>query len=93
MNCIFSKPVYWDSDQLEFLPLNGEIKRGDTWLYSEANCSSTEQYEVIENSTTGASWILEKTFSYGDFFVMFILTIFVLIKVVEIIFGNFFKNV
>lgn len=52
----------------------------------------TELYEYIENTTTSAGFYLEKSFSYGDFFVMGFLTLFALLKIVELIWSIFMKN-
>lgn len=77
MNCIFSEPV--------------DLGSGD-YEYSEIDCEVGDIYELMENATTGAEFYLEKTFSYGDFFVVFCLMIFVLFEIVKIIWKGFVKK-
>jgi len=60
--------------------------------FSEIICETSDFYELIENQTTTASFYLDKTFSYGDFFIMGFLTLFCLVKIVEIIWGKFVED-
>jgi hypothetical protein len=78
--CIFSEPVNLGTEELP------------DWEYSKMLCDDPELYELIENETTEAEFYLNKSFSYGDFFVMFILTVFVLFGIVKIIWSNFVKK-
>lgn len=78
--CVFSSPVNLGTTELP------------DWEYSEMLCDDPNIYELIENATTEAEFYLEKTFSYGDFFVMFFLTIFVLLAIVKIIWNSFIKK-
>lgn len=66
-----------------------DLENGD-WEYSQIDCDYSGLYEYVENTTTSASFYLEKSFTYGDFFVMGLLTLFFLIKIVEIIWNKFF---
>lgn len=66
--------------------LGSEIK--PDYEFSEIICETSDLYEFIENPTTTSSFVLDKTFSYGDFFVMGFLTIFLIIKAVEIIWNK-----
>lgn len=70
--------------------LGTEIK--PDYEFSAFDCDLSSIYEFVENPTTTSSFYLEKTFSYGDFFVMFFLTAFAVVKIVEIIWTNFFKK-
>lgn len=65
-----------------------DLGNGD-WEYSEIACGL---YEYIENTTTSASFYLEKSFTYGDFFTMGFLTLFVLFEIAKIIWENFIKK-
>lgn len=79
-SCEFSNPVNLGTEELP------------DWEYSEMLCDDPAVYELIVNETTEAEFYLEKTFSYGDFFLMFFLTIFVLFGIVKIIWNNFVKK-
>lgn len=68
--CILSVPV--------------DLENGD-WEYSQIDCDYTGLYEYVENPTTSASFYLEKSFTYGDFFVMGFITLFILFQIVKII--------
>jgi len=61
------------------------------WEYSEFYCEP-ELFEYIKNETTEADFYLEKTFSYGDFFVLFFLMAFTLFKIVEVVWNKFVKR-
>lgn len=74
------------------VPVNLGTEELPDFEYSEMVCDTPEIHEFIENETTEASFYLEKTFSYGDFFVMFFLTIFTLFGIVKIIWDNFVKR-
>lgn len=77
--CIFSDPV----------DLGGAK---EDWEYSKITCDYGGLYEHLENQTTTADFYLEKTFSYGDFFLMGFITLFVLVEIVKIIWQNFVKK-
>lgn len=91
MECEFLEAVYWDKTLLSLIPLDDDISKSDSWEFSKIVCNSAT-YELIENSTTSAGFWLKKTFSYGDFFVMGILTLFILFQIVKIIWDNFIKK-
>lgn len=80
LNCEFNFPRTWEN--LE------PISEKDIWNYSEWKCWS-EKSEFIENETTEASFYLDNSFSYGDFFIVFFLMVFTLWKIVEIIWNKF----
>lgn len=73
-------------------PVNLGSEAKPDWEYSEIECDNPNFYELIESTTTGASFFLEKTFSYGDFFITFFLTVFVLVAIVKIIWDNLVKK-
>lgn len=60
--------------------------------YSKIECEWSGLYEEIENPTTSASFYLEKSFTYGDFFLMGFITLFILVEIVKIIWQNFVKK-
>lgn len=66
--------------------LGTEIK--PDYEFSAFDCDFSNLYELIESPTTTASFTLDKTFSYADFFIIGFLTIFLLIKAVEIIWNK-----
>lgn len=69
--------------------LSAPVDLGDgDWEYSEIICDYTGLYEYVENPTTSASFYLEKSFTYGDFFVMGAIALFVLFKILKIIWEN-----
>lgn len=73
-------------------PVNLNTTTTPDWEYSKIECDYSELYEYVENSTTSASFYLEKTFTYGDFFLMGFFTLFVLIGITKIIWDNFVKK-
>jgi hypothetical protein len=73
-------------------PVNLGTELSPDWQYSKALCDNPQYYEHIENATTEASFWVDKTFSYGDFFIIGLLTIFLLTKIVEIIWNKFIEN-
>ena len=64
----------------------------EDWEYSQIECDYTELLEVVENTTTSASFILQKSFTYGDFFIMGFLTIFILFGITKLIWQTFIKK-
>lgn len=64
-----------------------DLGNGD-WEYSKIDCDYTGLYEYVENTTTSASFYLEKSFTYGDFFVMGAIALFVLFKILKVIWEN-----
>lgn len=73
-------------------PENLGTELNPDWQYSKVLCDNPQYYEHIENATTEAMFWVDKTFSYGDFFIVGILTIFLLMKIVEIIWNKFVEN-
>lgn len=71
--CVLSEPVNLGADG------------APDWEYSKILCDYTGLYEYVENTTTSASFYLEKSFTYGDFFVMGFITLFILFQIVKII--------
>ena len=82
MKCEYNDPQDFQGN----LPLTKQ----DTWNFKEMKCE-IDFYELIENQTTQASFFVDKSFSYGDFFLVFFLMIFSIFKIVEIIFKKFKK--
>lgn len=72
-------------------PINLGTEELPDWEYSEMLCDVPNIYELVENETTEASFFLEKTFTYGDFFVMFFLTVFVLFGIIKLTWDSFTK--
>lgn len=73
-------------------PINLGSEAKPDFEYSEITCDYSQLYEYVSNETTTASFYLEKSFTYGDFFIMFFLTIFGLVKIVEIIWNKYFEK-
>ena len=71
--CILSEPVNLGQDG------------APDWEYSQINCDYSGLYEYVENTTTSASFYLEKSFTYGDFFVMGFIMLFILFQIVKVI--------
>ena len=46
------------------------------WEYSAFSCGTPATNELIENTTTGASFYVQKTISYGDIVVLTFLALF-----------------
>lgn len=91
--CEFNTPVYWDKTQMQLIPLDTSITRSEQWNFMSSVCTTTDTtLELITNSTTSASFYLEKTFNYGDFFTMGFLTMFVLFGITKLIWETFVKN-
>lgn len=91
MECELLGAVYWDKTLMALIPLDENLSKSDSWEYSKMVCNSAT-YELIENSTTSSGFWLKKTFSYGDFYIMGFLTIFVLIGITKIIWQTFVKK-
>ena len=88
--CEFNTPVYWDKTTMQLVPVDAGITKSEHWSFMTSICTTTDTtLEVITNSTTSASFYLEKTFTYGDFFIMGFLTIFVLVGITKIIWETF----
>lgn len=73
-------------------PINLGADGAPDWEYSKIICDYTGLYEYIENTTTSASFYLEKSFNYGDFFIMGFFTLFILVAIVKTIWENFIKK-
>jgi len=80
INCDFINPVYWDSRDLIFKPVDKDT--GFSWQFSGMDCEGSldnstttlpEYLERIEGSES--SFILDKKISYGDFLVVAFLII------------------
>jgi len=74
------------------VPVNLGQDGAPDWEYSQIDCDYTGLYEYVENSTTSASFYLEKSFTYGDFFVMGFLTMFLLFGITKLIWQTFVKK-
>lgn len=60
----------------------------NSWAFSKMNCSST----MIDKITDGTStFYLEKTLSYGDFFVIFFYIVFILAGTLDFILRFIYK--
>lgn len=88
--CEFNSPVYWDKGTMQLIPVDDEILKSEHWNFVHSICTTTDTtLELITNPTTSASFYLEKTFNYGDFFTMGFLTIFILFGITKIIWQTF----
>jgi len=99
INCEFSNPVYWDEKTGETSPLTAEPKMKDKlWNFETIICGGSGQglddgvLELIENENTGANFYLEKSFNYGDFFLMFFVAVATCVFIVKGIWVFFNKN-
>lgn len=77
MTCQFSNPV--------------DLGEGD-FEYSTFICDNPDLYSLVENSTTGASFYVQKTLSYGDSLILWFLSIFAICLIVKIIFNFFYHK-
>jgi Co/Zn/Cd efflux system component len=59
-----------------------------TWAFSEMNCSSTLAEEISDGTSTFG---LVKTFSLGDFFLIFFFVVFALFCIFDFIFRFIYK--
>jgi hypothetical protein len=83
LKCEFSKPVNLGS------PENAD------WEYSEMNClgeGADETEEQIVNASTGATFTIEKTFSYGDVFFIILAIILLSYFVAHAVFSYLWKK-
>lgn len=89
--CNFINPVYWDKSEMMMKPVNSEITKSENWNFSGIECFSTttDVYTLIENSTTGAEFYVEKTLTYGEAMILWFLTIFTIILLFKTAY-NFF---
>jgi len=96
MECEFSNPYYWDTIERILKPLDETVARPDTWNFTKIICDTSEMtniYELVENPEISENqFYLQKTISYGDFFVIFFLTLFTLIFFFNFIFNFIFKK-
>lgn len=87
IHCEFENPVYWAKETLQFLPVDDKVSRTDTWNYTEMFCRSDDvklfENELIENTTTGAEFMIKKSVSYGDFLVITFLMIFLIFGIMK----------
>lgn len=97
LECYFTEAIYWSEfyEELRLVeeytyPIGYDATDFD-WEYSKMVCNN-EVYELIENPTTLASFYLEKSFTYGDFFLMGFLTLFSLAIITKIIWQIFAKK-
>jgi len=90
MDCIFSAPKQIDEDLNIVDPYNSERD----FQYSEMNCTTTSSvvpdfYETITDETSGKSFVLDKSISYGS-----ALTSLLILFMIILLIGNFlFKTV
>lgn len=92
MECQFYEPLYWNKDLGIFQSPEADGKHSEHFKFSKMVCDEGQVFELIENETTEASFYLDKSFSYGDFFLIFALMIFTLFKIVEIIWVKFVER-
>jgi len=74
MNCDFTDPTNLGTEEMP------------DWEYSKVGCIFTEQEissELIENSTTGAEFYLDKRVSYGEVLVLTFLMLFLVFGILK----------
>lgn len=83
--CNYSNPVWWDRNTQEFMPLLGsEADESTVWNFQEKNCTTTDDvYTLIQNSTTGAEFYLNKTLTYGEAMILWFLTLFAIVFIFQ----------
>lgn len=67
MICEFSNPVNY---------LGDPASEGEIWNFKTSTC--LERFELIENSTTGAEFFIDKTINYGEILLLFFVSIFLI---------------
>jgi len=91
--CEFNDAVYWDKTTMQLIPVDAGTTKSEHWSFMTSICTTTDTtLELITNPTTTASFYLEKTFNYGDFFTLGFLTIFLLAGITKIIWETFVKK-
>ena len=92
--CEGAEPVYWNGEKIT--PIDGSLPPFQNWQFQKMICSGTgegfdklEHFELIGNEDTGASFYLDKSFSYGDWFLMSFLAVFILTIIPVLIFKIF----
>jgi len=79
-NCEFNSPRTWEN-----LP---PVSKTEYWNYSQVKCYS----EIVEPITDGTSTFnLVKTFSFGDFFLIFFFVVLILALMFDFIFRFVYK--
>ena len=74
INCEFSTPKTFD---------DSTPTSTDFWNYKNVICQSTSTAELIENTTTGASFYVRQEISYGDILIITFLTLFLVFGVLK----------
>lgn len=77
MNCDFS------------IPVNLGTGEKPDFEYSKMICDNPDVFELIGNETTGAEFYLDKSFSYGDWFLMFFVFVIFLVGITKLIWDFF----
>ena len=92
--CQFSEPVYWDSQEEEISPVDNSLLPNATWQFQKINCQSSTTIDYIEyiSTSTGESFYLDKTISYGDIFLWVFILIFAFAGIMGFIFKLIFKE-
>ena len=92
--CQFSEPVFWDIGAQELKPLTDGFIAGRNWNFQKSNCQSSTTIDYIEyvSTSTGESFYLDKTISYGDIFLWVFILIFAFAGVLGFIFKLIFKE-
>jgi len=80
MNCQFSEPVNLGTESVP------------DWEYSTFSCDNPDIYSLVENSTTGASFYVQQTLSYGDSLILWFLILFALACIVKVVFSFFYHQ-
>lgn len=76
MHHIFSEPQTFSGET----PTSSDV----FWQFSKV--SSEERIELIENATTGATFFLDKSITYGDFLVLTFLMFFLIFGIMKFLF-------
>lgn len=85
IQCELNSPRTWED--LE------PMSKTDFWQYSEIYCQSDDvklfENQLIENTTTGAEFLIKKSVSYGDFLIITFLMLFLIWGILRFL-VNFF---
>jgi hypothetical protein len=73
------------------IPVNLGTEENPDWEYSELICVDP-RYELVENASTGASFYIQKTWTYGDMVLMLFLTLFFVFTITKGVFGFFWHK-
>jgi hypothetical protein len=90
LNCEFLEPrvVNKSGEVITFIYPNAT---NQNFQYSKMNCSSTA-FEII-NATSGESFVLNKSWDYGELMIVFLMILFFFLLIFILVFNFFFEPV